>query len=249
MHARLTAVFSSLLVLSLVAPIAVYAQNAPPDRGDRGSRPPGGGGQPQTRPAPGGNPPGDGNRPGGPGGPGGGNRPGGPGGNRPQPQPTRPTPTPNPGNRPSGGPGGNRPNPGRPDTGRPQPDRPNPGRPQPGRPNPGRPQPGRPGGRPPQWGRPPQNRPSYSFRPNDRDLLRRHYLARLRYINRARRPIFTIGGYFPYGDIGYLSPLPVSLYGTMPPPPPGYQMGYYDGYVVVYDPITYFIANVVDLLQ
>jgi len=26
-------------------------------------------------------------------------------------------------------------------------------------------------------------------------------------------------------------------------------MGYFDGYVVVYDPLSYFIANVVDLLQ
>jgi len=26
-------------------------------------------------------------------------------------------------------------------------------------------------------------------------------------------------------------------------------MGYFDGYVVVYDPLTYFIANVIDLLQ
>ncbi len=28
----------------------------------------------------------------------------------------------------------------------------------------------------------------------------------------------------------------------------GYQMGYFDGYVVVYDPVTYFVANMVDLL-
>jgi hypothetical protein len=26
-------------------------------------------------------------------------------------------------------------------------------------------------------------------------------------------------------------------------------MGYFDGYVVVYDPVTYFIANLVDLFQ
>jgi hypothetical protein len=35
----------------------------------------------------------------------------------------------------------------------------------------------------------------------------------------------------------------------LPPPPPGYLVGYYDGYVVVYDPTTYFIANVVDLMD
>lgn len=93
------------------------------------------------------------------------------------------------------------------------------------------------------------NRPSYHFRPNDRNFLRRYYLRHLAYINRARRPVFTVGGYFPYGDIGYLSPVPPSLYGQLPLPPPGYQMGYFDGYVVVYDPLTYFIADLIDLLQ
>jgi hypothetical protein len=70
----------------------------------------------------------------------------------------------------------------------------------------------------------------------------------MRAINRARRPVFTVGGYYPYADIGYLQPVPPNVYGYLAPPPPGYQMGYYDGYVVVYDPITYFIANLIDLL-
>jgi hypothetical protein len=61
--------------------------------------------------------------------------------------------------------------------------------------------------------------------------------------------VFTVGGYFPIADIGALSVVPPSFYAGMPPPPPGYQMGYYGGYVVVYDPVTYFISNVIDLLQ
>jgi hypothetical protein len=149
-----------------------------------------------------------------------------------------------PATRPSPNGQGGRPNPGGPGGG----NRPGGGRPQPSRPNP--PRPNRPGpNRPPQWGRPPQNRPPYQFRPNDRDFLRRHYLRSLRSINRARRPVFSVGGYFPFADIGYLTAVPPSLYGSIPPPPPGYQMGYYDGYVVVYDPLTYFIANLVDLIQ
>jgi hypothetical protein len=106
-----------------------------------------------------------------------------------------------------------------------------------------------PSNRPPQWGKPPQHRPSYSFRPDNRNYLRRYYQHRLGYINRARRPVFTVGGFFPFGDIGYITPLPPQVYGQLPPPPPGYNMGYFDGYVVVYDPATYFIANVIDLLQ
>ena len=169
-----------------------------------------------------------------------------------RPAPGRPGGQPGGGNRPGRGGGPGRPQPVRPGPGQSN-GRPNPGggpsRPQPGRPVGGRPVGGRPGyGRPPQWGRPPRNRPSYGFRPNDRQALLRHYRAHLRYVNRARRPIFTVGGYFPFGDVGYLSPLPAGLYGQLPPPPFGYQMGYFDGYVVVYDPATYFIANMVDLL-
>ena len=176
-------------------------------------------------------------------GPGGGGRPQRPGsssGGGAGPQ--RPGSGSRPSSRPQRPGGDSRPQPGGPASG---------GRPPVGGrpPSGGRPQPDRPGGRPSGWGRPPQNRPSYQFRPNDRGALHRYYHSHLSYINRARRPIFHIGGYFPYGDIGYLSPLPPSLYGQMPPPPFGYQMGYFDGYVVVYDPVTYFIANMVDLLQ
>lgn len=162
----------------------------------------------------------------------------GPGDSNARPQPSRPQP--------------GRPTPG---TGKPQPSRPQPGRPQPNRPQPSRPNPGRPSngrpshGRPPQWGHRPSKRPSYSFRPNDRAYLHRYYLSRLGAINRVNRPRFVIGGFFPYGYIPYLSPLPPDVYRYLPPPPMGYSMGYYDGYVVVYDPVTYFIANVIDLLQ
>ena len=147
---------------------------------------------------------------------------------------------------------------------RPKPAQTKPAKPGQSRP-PARPQPAKPGtrppshhrppshrpphARPPQWGRPPQSRPSYSFRPSDRDRLRRYYAARIRAINRARRARFIVGGYYPYADIGYLQPIPPDVYGYLPPPPPGYQMGYYDGYVVVYDPVTYFITNLIDLLQ
>jgi hypothetical protein len=104
-------------------------------------------------------------------------------------------------------------------------------------------------GRPPQWGRPPQHRASYSFRSTDRSRLRTYYSPRMGEINRANRPVFNVGGYYPYADIEYLQPVPQDVYGYLPPPPPGYQVAYYDGYVIVYDPITYFIAAVIDLLQ
>lgn len=223
MQIRISRIFQGTLFCCLVATLPAISQNQQPQQ------------RPATRPAPGG----QSGRPQ-PGGQNPGNRPNPGGGNRPQPS------------RPNPGQGNGRPQPSRPNP-RPQPSRPNPGKPggrPPSRPNPGHRPPSRPPShRPPNWGRPPQQRPSYNFRPTDRDYLRRYYQNRFGYINRARRPVFSVGGYFPYGDIGYLSALPSNIYGYLPPPPPGYQMGYFDGYVVVYDPLTYFIANVIDLLQ
>jgi hypothetical protein len=79
--------------------------------------------------------------------------------------------------------------------------------------------------------------------------LHRYYARNLAAINLANRPLFTIGGFFPYAYIPYITPAPAAVLGYLPPVPPGYQIGYYDGYVVVYDPVTYFIANVIDLMQ
>jgi hypothetical protein len=232
MHSR-ALLFSTIILFGLSTAYPAASQN-PQDRGK---------GQ-QARPAPNGNQakPGGNNRPQP-------SRPS-PGGNRPQP--SKPNPG---GSRPQPSkpnPGGSRPQPSKPNPGgnRPQPSRPNPGRPNPSRPQPGRPNPGRPNqGRPPQWGHRPTNRPSYSFRNNDRAYLHRYYQSRFGTINRLNRPRFVIGGFFPYAYISYIQPLPPDVYGYLPPPPMGYSMGYYQGYVVVYDPITYFIANVIDILQ
>jgi len=64
-----------------------------------------------------------------------------------------------------------------------------------------------------------------------------------------RRPVFIIGGYVPFGDRAYFRPVPPHLQGYLRPPPPGYIIGYFDGYVVVYDPMSYTIINFVDLLD
>ena len=172
-------------------------------------------------------------------------RPGGDVSIQPYPNPPKPGPTPrppgqNPGQRPPGSNPGTRP-PSRPPS-RPTGDvtiQPHPYPPKPG------PRPPR----PPTWGKPPQYRPPYQWRPSDRDYLHRYYSRNLGYINRRGRPVWAVGGFISYGQISYLTPLPPQLYGYLPPPPPGYMMGYFQGYVVVYDPRTGFIVNVIDLLR
>jgi hypothetical protein len=95
----------------------------------------------------------------------------------------------------------------------------------------------------------PASRPPFLFRPNDRAFLSRHYARNLGYINRARRPRFVAGGFFPYRYVPFITPVPPRVIGFLPPAPPGYRMGYFQGYVVVYDPLTGFIVNMVDLLS
>ena len=47
---------------------------------------------------------------------------------------------------------------------------------------------------------------------------------------------------------GHIQPGPPTYWQGVPPPPPGYQYGYADGYVVAYDPTTRIIADVLDLV-
>ena len=172
------------------------------------------------------------------------------------------------GGRPGGQQGGGRPGGGQPGGGRPPqggsnggsrpggpPQRPNPGgRPPGGNPGAGggpRPQPGRPvGGRPPVRPSRPPSRPSYSFGDGGNGWRLRHYFnGDMARINRNRRPHFFVGSYFPRQYVTLIQPIPPDVYGYLPPPPPGYAMGYYDGYTVVYDPATLLIASVLDLFR
>ena len=111
--------------------------------------------------------------------------------------------------------------------------------------------PNRPGGGRPEFnnGRAPERpRPNYKFRQQDRARLLQHYRRALPRVDRGHRPHFARGAYFPRVWLPYLSPVPPSLLGYLPPIPPGYAVGYYQGYVVVYDPATFFMLGVVDLL-
>jgi len=68
-------------------------------------------------------------------------------------------------------------------------------------------------------------------------------------LNRARRFHFYSGMYFPPTYLPLFQPIPPSLMVYLPPPPPGYALGYYGGYAVVYDPTTRFVASVIDLFN
>lgn len=98
-------------------------------------------------------------------------------------------------------------------------------------------------------GRGDQNRGNdFRFRDQDRDQFQSRYRKDL---NRWRRrpqarPSFQRGQRIPSGY--RFQPVPRAYYANVPPPPVGYQYGYYDGYVVAYNPTTRIIADVLDLV-
>lgn len=86
----------------------------------------------------------------------------------------------------------------------------------------------------------------WRFRSEDRDHFYSHYKHDADHWKGKKRPVFVRGEAIPRGYT--IQAVPRSYYQNVPPPPPGYQYGYSDGYVVAYDPTTRVIADVLDLV-
>jgi hypothetical protein len=89
-------------------------------------------------------------------------------------------------------------------------------------------------------------RENYHFRGDDRGRFYTYYRSdadRWRY---RRRPVFVTGRVVPREYV--IVPVPQTYWVSEPPPPPGYQYGYYGGYVVAYNPTTRIVADVLDLV-
>ena len=88
----------------------------------------------------------------------------------------------------------------------------------------------------------------FHFRDQDRARFQPHYRKDVdRWRSRPQgRPRFSRGQRIP-NNIRF-QPVPRSYWAGVPAPPPGYQYGYYDGYVVAYNPTTRIIADVLDLV-
>jgi hypothetical protein len=99
------------------------------------------------------------------------------------------------------------------------------------------------GGVPP--GQAKKYRHDYHFEGDDRGRFYAHYRSdadRWRY---RKRPVFVMGRGIPREYV--IQTVPRSYWVGAPPPPPGYQYGYYGGYVVAYDPTTRIVGDVLDL--
>ncbi|MCB5185856.1 hypothetical protein LG201_11645 [Methylobacillus gramineus] len=89
----------------------------------------------------------------------------------------------------------------------------------------------------------------YHFRDDDRYRLRHQYDRSLRMVNRDHRPYFQAGYAVLPAYRPYITPVPVQVLHRLPPPPPGYVIGYYQGYNVVYDPVSFVVLTTIDLLR
>lgn len=78
--------------------------------------------------------------------------------------------------------------------------------------------------------------------------LRQHFQSQLAHVDRNNRPHVVVGGSLPSGFQTYIVPVPVEEFTYLPPVPEGYQMAFYDGYIIVYDPYSGLVLDVIDLL-
>jgi hypothetical protein len=86
----------------------------------------------------------------------------------------------------------------------------------------------------------------WRFQEQDRQRFYSHYRQDVDHWRGRKRPHFARGQAIPRGYV--IQPVPQAYWQNEPPPPPGYQYGYYDGYVVAYNPTTRIIADVLDLV-
>ena len=102
-------------------------------------------------------------------------------------------------------------------------------------------------GRGPAYGREGRSA-AFPFHGDDRGRFESHYYRDVDHWRRHPhgRPHFYAGYYIPPTYV--IQPVPPAYYAGMPPPPPGYGYGYYDGYVVAYNPTTRIIADAIDLV-
>jgi hypothetical protein len=90
-------------------------------------------------------------------------------------------------------------------------------------------------------------RPTYVWGGGNGWRLRHFFLGDAPRMQRWHRNRLFTGAYFPAIYLENIQPVPPSLMEYLPPIPMGYEVGYYDGYCLIYDPGTLRIVSVIDL--
>jgi Ni/Co efflux regulator RcnB len=91
-----------------------------------------------------------------------------------------------------------------------------------------------------------QGHPDFHFQDQHRSAFQQHYQGdAAKWNNKPNRAHFEAGQAIPRNYA--VQAVPSSYYRGAPPPPAGYRYGYYQGYVVAYNPTSRIIADVLDL--
>jgi hypothetical protein len=91
--------------------------------------------------------------------------------------------------------------------------------------------------------------PHYAWGYGNGGRLRRFFLGDARYIYRPHRRLLFSGGYLPGMYLKDMEPIPPTLMKYLPRVPRGFEIGYYDGYCLVYDPEILWILSAIDLYR
>lgn len=92
-------------------------------------------------------------------------------------------------------------------------------------------------------------RVTYHFRSQDKAQLRPHYLAEHPNMRKDHRWEWHRGVKLPDGWRGRVEPLDDADIAVLaPPPPPGYEFGYFDGWAIVYNPNTGEVLDALNLM-
>lgn len=92
-------------------------------------------------------------------------------------------------------------------------------------------------------------RVTYHFSPQDKSHLRPHYLAEHPNMRNQHRWAWHRGVNLPDGWRDRVEPLADADIAVLaPPPPPGYEFGYFDGWAIVYDPHTGVVLDAMNLM-
>jgi Ni/Co efflux regulator RcnB len=87
----------------------------------------------------------------------------------------------------------------------------------------------------------------FKFQNEHRTSFQQHYQGdAAKWRNNSNRAHFQAGQAIPRNYA--IQSVPSSYYRGAPPPPAGYRYGYYQGYVVAYNPTTRIVADVLDLV-
>ncbi|KFZ39037.1 hypothetical protein HR45_01170 [Shewanella mangrovi] len=94
----------------------------------------------------------------------------------------------------------------------------------------------------------PHSNAAYALSTHNKHVMQKHYHRILGKVDRHRRPKFNQGEVIPDRYRPYITPAPQTLVHRLTDLPRGCDVGYYQGYTVVYDPKTFVIVSLVDLL-